>query len=98
MKLSFRQILLLSLLVFSIVACRKKALDEYYGRPATLEPPMYQQLQSMGRFTNFLALIDKSGYKATMNASGYWTMFAPNDSAFNNFFKDKGIASVTQID
>ncbi|HEY1202920.1 MAG TPA: fasciclin domain-containing protein, partial [Niastella sp.] len=29
---------------------------------------------------------------------GYWTMFAPNDEAFDKYFKDKGIADVNAID
>ncbi|MEO7310743.1 MAG: hypothetical protein ABIX01_10105 [Chitinophagaceae bacterium] len=78
--------------------CRKKAFDEYYGRPDTLEPPIYQSLEAKGKFKNLLATIDKSGYKATLSAAGYWTFFAPNDSAFTVFFKDRGVTGVDALD
>lgn len=85
-------ILLLSLTV--LFACKKK-FDEYYERPTTLAPPVYQQLQAKGKFKTFLAVIDKSGYKATLSAAGYWTVFAPNDSAFQVYFKDNNLSVET---
>lgn len=73
-------------LVVIFGSCRKKAFDDYYGRPANLAPPIYQVLQGRGNFNTFLAVIDKSGYKATLSAAGYWTLFAPNDAAFQKYF------------
>ncbi|MFD2162119.1 fasciclin domain-containing protein [Paradesertivirga mongoliensis] len=78
-------------------ACQKKDWDEYYGRPADLAPPIYQQLQARGNFTNLLAVIDKSGYKEILGKAGSWTMFAPNDQAFEKYFQEKGISSVADI-
>lgn len=76
--------LLCLILVFG--GCRKKAFDDYYGRPDNLQPPIYQVLQQRGNFTTLLAVIDKSGYKSTLSAAGYWTFFAPNDAAFQKYF------------
>ncbi|MBE7171211.1 MAG: fasciclin domain-containing protein [Williamsia sp.] len=76
----------------------KKSFDEYYQRPATLAPPIYQQLQSKGKFKTLLALIDKADYKETLNSAGYWTFFAPNDSAFTRYFQEKGIGGVDKIE
>jgi len=89
--------LLCLILVFG--GCRKKAFDAYYGRPTNLEPPIYQVLQKRGNFTNLLKIIDKSGYKATLSAAGYWTFFAPNDDAFKTYFSEnaQGITSVDNI-
>ena len=84
-------------LVLVFAGCRKKAFDDYYGRPETLQPPIYQVLQSRGNFTNLLAVIDKSGYKTTLNAAGYWTFFAPNDDAFKKYFTDNS-TSLDKID
>jgi len=86
------------LLITGITACRKEAWDEYYGRPDTLESPIYQVLQSKGNFTHLLAAIDKAGYKNTLSGAGYWTLFAPHDSAFQVYFKEAGIAGVAQMD
>lgn len=91
-------VLLIASAIFLFSSCKKKEWNDYYGRPDDLAPPIYQQLTEMGRFNHLIALIDKSGYKQTMGAAGFWTFFAPNDDAFTAFFKDKGIAGVEQID
>lgn len=89
--------------VIVLFSCKKK-FDEYYERPANLEPPIYQQLQSRGKFTQLLSLIDKAGYKQTLGAAGYWTLFAPTDSAFQNdtefaaYLQSRGISNIANID
>ena len=93
----------LSLLLLVVVSvfmtqCRKKALDEYYERPANLEPPIYQILESRGNFKALLAAIDKAGYKQTLGAAGYWTLFAPHDSAFQAYFTANAISGIDGLD
>src|SRR5205085_5142682 len=93
-----RRTFFLLLLVVSFSQCRKKAFDAYYGRPENLAAPIYQQLDAKGNFKNLLACIDKAGYKETLSAAGYWTMFAPNDNAFKAFFTQRGINDISQLD
>lgn len=81
-----------------LTGCQKKEFDAYYERPAGLAGSIYQQLQDKKNFTSLLAVIDKAGYKNTLNTAGYWTLFAPNDAAFDAWFKEKGIAGVNNID
>jgi uncharacterized surface protein with fasciclin (FAS1) repeats len=84
-------------------SCKKK-FDEYYARPANLADPIYKQLTDDGKFTNFVSLIDKAGYKETLGAAGYWTVFAPTDSAFSNdaeftaFIQARGFNTVSAVD
>lgn len=85
-------LLLLLVASLALVQCRKKAIDDYYGRPANLEPPIYKVLEAKGNFTHLLAAIDKAGYKQTLGAAGYWTLFAPHDSAFQVYFTANGIS------
>jgi len=82
----FKNLSCLLCLVVIFGGCRKAAFDAYYNPPANLAPPIYQTLQSRGNFTNFLALIDRSGYTALLSTGGYWTVFAPNDAAFQKYF------------
>jgi uncharacterized surface protein with fasciclin (FAS1) repeats len=98
MKIITQRFLILFVLIALFSNCRKKAFDEYYGRPETLAAPIYQQLEAKGNFKNFLACIDKANYKATLSAAGYWTLFAPNDKAFEAFFTQRGISDVSQLD
>jgi len=82
----------------------KKTFDDYYKRPDNLADPIYEQLAANGKFSKFLSLIDKSGYKQTLSAAGYWTIFAPTDSAFNAdtefaaFIKGRGFSTVDAMD
>jgi uncharacterized surface protein with fasciclin (FAS1) repeats len=96
-KFILRVLPILSLIVL-LVNCRKKEWDAYYGRPETLEPPIYQQLQAKGKFKHLLAAIDKAGYKNILGAAGYWTFFAPHDSAFQVYFNEQNISGVEQLD
>ncbi len=86
-------------IVFFLTNCSsKEEFDKYYARPDDLEDPIFQQLEARGNFTNLTALIEKAGYKDILGKSGYWTMMAPNDAAFAEFFQEQGISGVTSID
>jgi len=78
--------------------CRKKALDKFYNPPSNLSQPIYQQLAARGNFKSLLALIDKAGYKTTLGDAGYWTFFAPTDSAFQVYFSNSGHPNIASID
>lgn len=80
-----------------LFACKKK-FDDYYERPASLEPPIYQQLEARGNFTNLLAAIDKAGYKRILSTTGYYTFFAPHDSAFKVYLAENNLTSVDELD
>jgi uncharacterized surface protein with fasciclin (FAS1) repeats len=80
-----------------LTACNDD-IDEHYERPDWLPSPMYQQLQSKGNFQKFLSVVDKAGYKKTLSGAGYFTLFAPNDEAFDVFLTEHGIANVDAID
>jgi len=97
MSKKIKQVFFFLVTMTLLFACQKK-FDKFYERPSTLEQPIYQQLQAKGKFTHLLKLIDKAGYKQTLSAAGYWTLFAPNDSAFTKFFQDRGITGVDKID
>ena len=87
----------LSLLVL-LTNCRDKAFDEFYARPENLGDPIYQQLEARGNFKNFLACIEKAGYKHTLSSSGYWTIFAPTDEAFEEFFQEQNLSGISDVD
>lgn len=98
MNIFIQRFFLLMTVLSLLINCRKKAHDEYYGRPASLEPPIYKQLEAKGNFKHLLACIDKAGYKDILDAAGYWTLFAPHDSAFQVYFTENSIAGIEQVD
>jgi uncharacterized surface protein with fasciclin (FAS1) repeats len=77
--------------------CQKKEFDAFYERPAGLGDPIYQQLEARGNFKHLTAVIDKAGYKDILGKTGWWTFFAPNDAAFERFFKDQNIKGTADI-
>ena len=91
----YQGILVAFLLLF--ISC-KKEYNEFYARPDDLEQPIFQQLSTSGRFKSLTTLIEKAGYKETLSSAGYWTLFAPHDSAFAIFFKEKGLAGAEAVD
>jgi uncharacterized surface protein with fasciclin (FAS1) repeats len=97
------QLVYVVLIAATFTSCQKK-FDEYYARPDDLAAPIYQQLAAKGKFTNFLSLIDKAGYKETLSSAGYWTIFAPSDSAFTAdtefaaFIQSRGFSSLSAVD
>lgn len=91
-------LLFLPLISFLTSCNSKQEFDEYYARPDDLEPPIYQQLEAQGNFTNLISLIEKAGYKDILGKAGYWTMMAPNDAAFESFFQEEGISGVSSVD
>lgn len=84
--------------LLALFASCSQELDPYYERPASLEDPIYQQLEARGNFKSLTALIAKAGYKDILSKSGYWTMMAPNDEAFAKFFQEKGFSDVSKVD
>lgn len=84
-------------LLWILAGCQKKNFDDYYARPDGIGAPIYQQLQSRGNFSHLLALVDKAGYKDILSSAGWWTMFAPNNAAFDKYFQEKGISGVDVI-
>ena len=81
-----------------LLAACKKNFSDYYDRPDNLEPPIYQQLEARGNFKSILAVIDKAGYKPILGAAGYWTFFAPHDSAFQVYLTSRNLTNVSQLD
>jgi len=97
MRRSIKYLLALVAILSILSGCKKK-FDDFYKRPETLEPPIYQQLEAKGNFKNLLAAIDKAGYKPILSAAGYWTFFAPHDSAFQVYLTSKNLTSISQLD
>ena len=88
---------LLYLLSILVIACENKK-DDYYKRPDDLAGPIYKQLESEGHFTMFMEMLASQGYDEVLSRTGYFTLFAPNDEACQNFLTEKGVGSVSQLD
>ncbi|MCH5685430.1 hypothetical protein LWM68_14905 [Niabella sp. W65] len=82
------------LLILTLISCRKKE-DAFYGRPDSLESPIYGRLQEKGNFNTLLKLIDKSGYKETLESgAGYWTFLRLTMRLFQPILLTKALAAL----
>lgn len=87
-------ILFLLLLIFSGCSNEK---DAYFAEPSWLEKSLYEVLQAEGNFTKYLACIDRTQYSALFKGGGLYTVFAPNDAAFDAYLAKKNYSSVDAI-
>ena len=71
--------------------------DPYYERPTWLEPPIYEVLKANGSFNHYLQAVDRTSYASVLQGAGLYTVFAPNDSAFNVFLTQQGYTSVAEM-
>ncbi len=89
----------LSMLLFLMlmVACDDLNEDPHYTDDGGLEDPIYSVLNEKGDYSLYLQCVDKAGYKNVLNSSGYYTVFAPSDSAFESWLSENGYSSVDDI-
>lgn len=90
-----RGAILLFFSILALVACEND--DDYFSSPSWLGEPIYQTLDEMGTFKNYLTCVEKSGYASVLKGSGYFTVFAPDDEAFSQFLSDNGFGSIDEI-
>jgi uncharacterized surface protein with fasciclin (FAS1) repeats len=86
------------LLMLVVAGCQKKAFDDYYAGPSGMGDPIFIQLQQRGNFKHLTTIITKAGYKDILSTTGWWTMFAPNDAAFDQFYANTGLNDATITD
>ena len=69
---------------------------ERYEDPPWLGGTNIETLESEGNYTHFLALMDKAEYRVSIE-NQLFTLFVPNDSAFEAYFQSRGISSVEDM-
>lgn len=70
----------------TVFSCKDK-YDLDSSQPSGLNS-IYGYLQEQGNFTNYLHLIDDLGQSEILSKTGSKTMFAADDAAFEQFFKE----------
>lgn len=72
------------------ISCVDTSKD-IYNIPSNLDGEIYKQLSLDSRFTTFVSAIDKvQGLKDELNTSGLYTVFAPTNDAFDEYFRTNG--------
>jgi uncharacterized surface protein with fasciclin (FAS1) repeats len=84
-----KKLIILTALVLMVVSCNpfdKK--DSIYKRPDWLAGKLYTQLKAEPSLSTFTKCVELIGYDSIINISGSYTIFAPNNEAFDIFFQE----------
>jgi uncharacterized surface protein with fasciclin (FAS1) repeats len=91
----FRLTTLILTILFGLYGCNKDKMDRYED-PPWLGGSSIETLQKKGNYTIYLRLMEKANYKEPMSKQ-LFTLFVPDDEAFNKYFQSRGIASVEDL-
>lgn len=83
-----RKYLIFVLVVFAAISCQKD-LDELekYQPPDWLKGKLYTQIASQDELTVFAEALVRTGMDSIINTSGLFTVFAPDNGAFDIYFE-----------
>jgi uncharacterized surface protein with fasciclin (FAS1) repeats len=85
---SIRLILLAGIFLISY-SCKKDIEQEsQYKRPDWLAGKLYTQIKAESGLSKFAKCLALTGYDTLLNTSGVYTIFAPNDTAFIQYFQN----------
>jgi len=82
--------------IFIFTSCEKK-FDEYYKVPEDLIGTILQVLEEDGNYTQFIKAVEMVEYDDVLGVTGNFTVFAPDDNAFAEFFTENGYTSLEDI-
>ncbi len=94
LKRTIRFTLILVLSAVALLACEDH--KKRYETPSWLGGSNIETLEAEGEYTIFLELMDRAGYTESVSKILY-TLFVPNDEAFQNYFRSIGIQSVDEL-
>ncbi len=76
---------LLVLITLSAIRCKK---EDIYERPSWLAGKLFTQIKANPELSEFAKCISLVGYDSVINVSGSYTVFAPNNQAFELYFQE----------
>jgi uncharacterized surface protein with fasciclin (FAS1) repeats len=86
---STRLLILLAGIFLISYSCKKDIEQEpQYKRPDWLAGKVYTQINAEDNLKTFAKCLKLVGYDVLLNTSGVYTVFAPDDSAFHQYFLD----------
>lgn len=78
-------------------SCNKFDDIEKYQRPDWLIGKIYEQIASNPDYSMFATCMSDVGYDTIVNKTGTYTVFVPNNEAFQSYLNEKGLGSVESI-
>jgi uncharacterized surface protein with fasciclin (FAS1) repeats len=94
-RLIFKTSTLILTILFGLYGCNKDKMDRYKD-PSWLGGSNIETLEKAGKYNIYLKLMDKANYRVPISKQ-LFTLFVPNDSSFEAYFKKRGISSVDDL-
>ena len=85
---NFKNNTLIVFCLIFIVGCKQLDDQEKYQSPDWLAGKIYTQITTLPDLSDFKECLQLTGYDSILDVSGSYTVFAPNNAAFQNWFKD----------
>ncbi|MBN2215661.1 MAG: fasciclin domain-containing protein [Bacteroidales bacterium] len=82
-----RQIVLFTGILVLFASCNDFYENEKFQRPDWLAGKLYTQIKEQSDLSTFARCIELTGYDTIINASGSYTVFAPDNEAFALYFQ-----------
>jgi uncharacterized surface protein with fasciclin (FAS1) repeats len=90
--------LLVLVVIFSFLFTEcEQQFDNYYKVPGNLIGTIVDVLKEDGNYTLFCQALEMVDYADIIGKTGNFTVFAPNDSAFREYFRQSGYAALDDI-
>jgi len=77
--------------LFLFAACDPDLKSDKYARPDWLEGKVYTQLLGQPDLSTFASCVELTGYDTIIDRSGSYTIFAPNNQAFLEWFQSHAV-------
>ncbi|MDA3823871.1 MAG: fasciclin domain-containing protein, partial [Bacteroidales bacterium] len=91
-----KQFALLALVLSLVFGCVDDRLEKY-ERPDWLAGKVFTQIADSAIFDTFKECLILTGYDTIINTSGSYTVFAPNNDAFDLYFQEHGYSTPSDI-
>ncbi len=85
------------LIILIILSSCTKEFEEYYKVPEGLIGTVLDVLEEEGNYTQFIKAVEMVDYADVLGETGNFTVFAPDDAAFSEFFSEFGYTSLEDI-
>jgi uncharacterized surface protein with fasciclin (FAS1) repeats len=87
MRIIISKVFFVAVLAISFFSCREEEFYKY-DRPEWLSGKLYSQVEATESLDSFAVCLKKSGIDTIINISGSFTVFAPDNEAFREFFRE----------
>lgn len=96
MKACSGTLLIFTLLAVFFSSCQKE-WEEHYARPESIEGKIIEQLNADPDFSIFVEALARTRIDRLVGKSGIYTVFAPTNKAFQDFFATSQYKSIQEI-